>query len=194
MRRLTLGLSAAVGAAGLAVLAARAPALVARKAPPVLNFTVKNIDGKDVRLADYAGKVLLVVNVASECGYTPQYAGLQQLHDKFKDKGLRVLGFPANNFGGQEPGTEAEIKRFCTGRYKVAFDLFAKVSAAGADIHPFFKHLTTAANPALKGAIGWNFEKFLINRKGELIARYKSDVEPDDDALVKAVAKALAEK
>lgn len=184
---------AAVGIAALAALCGPATALIARKAPTVHNFIVNNIDGKAVKLADYAGKVLLVVNVASECGYTPQYAGMQKLHEKYKDKGLRVLGFPANNFGGQEPGDAAAIKRFCSTRYKVTFDLFAKVSAGGADIHPFLKHLTADANPKLKGGIEWNFEKFLINKKGELIARFKSGVEPDADELVKAIEKALKE-
>jgi glutathione peroxidase len=185
--------AALVGMSVVAAFSAGALALVARKVPPVLNFTVKNIDGKDVALSSYAGKVLLVVNVASECGYTPQYADLQKLHDKYKAKGLRVLGFPANNFGAQEPGTEAEIKRFCSTRYKVTFDLFAKVSAGGEDIHPFFKHLTTAADPKIKGPVEWNFEKFLINKRGELIARFKSGVEPTADELIRAVEKALAE-
>jgi glutathione peroxidase len=155
----------------------------------VLNHTVKTIDGKDVNLAEkYKGKVLLFVNVASRCGYTGQYKDLEALHQKYKDKGLVLLGFPANNFGGQEPGTDAEIKEFCSSKYSVTFDMFSKISVKGDDEHPLYKALT-----AKVGKPGWNFEKILVNKKGEVVARFKSGVTPLGEELTGAVEKALAE-
>ena len=155
-----------------------------------LTGTVKKIDGTEVDLASYKGKVVLVVNVASRCGYTGQYAGLQKLYDSYKDKGLVVLGFPANEFGAQEPGTDAEIATFCSSKYGVTFDMFSKIVVKGPNKAPLYKALTEGATPA--GEVGWNFEKFLIGRDGQIIGRYKSGVGPDAAELTKAVETALA--
>lgn len=153
-----------------------------------LNFKMKNIDGQSVDLEDYEGKVVLIVNVASKCGLTPQYEGLQALYEKYKDKGFVVLGFPCNQFGGQEPGTEAEIKAFCTGRYDVTFPMFSKVDVNGGDAAPLYKYLTSQdTKPAGKGDISWNFEKFLIDRDGQLIHRFSPRTRPNDAELVKAI-------
>jgi len=154
-------------------------------------FTVKDIDGKELNLATFKGKVVVVVNVASQCGYTSQYANLQRLHEQFKDQGLIVLGVPANNFGGQEPGTESEIKAFCTGDYGVTFPMLSKLSAGGADQAPLFAFLT-ASNAELAAPISWNFEKFLVDKEGKVISRFNSGVEPDGEELVSAVKEALA--
>lgn len=161
----------------------------------VLDFKMRDIDGKDVKLKKYKGNVLLVVNTASKCGYTPQYEGLQATYAKFQDKGFYVLGFPANNFGGQEPGTETEIKEFCTSKYKVTFPMFAKISVKGDDIDPLYKYLTAKeTNPDFAGDITWNFNKFLIDRKGKVVARFTSKDKPDGEAVTAAVEKYLAEK
>jgi glutathione peroxidase len=160
------------------------------EAPSPLSGEVKKIDGSAVDLSKYRGKVVLVVNVASRCGYTPQYAGLQKLHDTYKDKGLVVLGFPANEFGGQEPGSDAEIAGFCSSKYGVTFDMFSKIVVKGPGIAPLYKTLTESADP--KGDIGWNFEKFLIGRDGKIVGRYKSGVAPDDAKLKAAIEAALA--
>jgi glutathione peroxidase len=156
----------------------------------VSDITVKTIDGKEKPLKDYAGNVLLIVNVASYCGYTPQYKGLEQLSQKYKDQGLRVLGFPCNDFGAQEPGTNDEIQQFCDRTYGVTFELFDKVHAKGADQHPLYKTLTDSVTPA--GAVSWNFEKFLIAKKGEVVARYRSGVTPDSPELIDAIEKELS--
>lgn len=153
----------------------------------VSDIAVKDIDGKDTTLKAYAGKVLLIVNVASECGYTPQYAGLQALHEKMSSKGLAVLGFPCNDFGGQEPGSEAQIKSFCTENYKVTFPMFSKVSIKGADKHPLY----TALQSATGSEVGWNFEKFLVSKDGKVLKRFGSDVEPDSPELMAAIEAAL---
>ncbi len=158
----------------------------------VYDFTMKDIDGKDVPLADYKGKVLLVVNVASRCGFTRQYAGLEKLYRSYADKGFVVLGFPANNFMGQEPGTEAEIKSFCTLTYGVTFPMFSKISVKGKDIHPLYAFLTSKElHPEHGGAISWNFNKFLVGRDGRILARYGSRTEPEDPGLAAAIEKAL---
>ena len=154
-----------------------------------LTGKVKKIDGTEVDLAGYKGKVVLIVNVASRCGYTGQYAGLQKLYDAYKDKGLVVLGFPANEFGSQEPGTDAEIATFCSSKYGVTFDMFSKIVVKGADKSPLYKTLTESADP--KGEVGWNFEKFLIGRDGKVVGRYKSGVAPDDATLKAAIEAAL---
>lgn len=143
----------------------------------VYDFKLKNIDGKEFKLSKYKGKKILIVNTASKCGFTPQYAELQKLADQYKDK-LVVIGFPANNFGGQEPGANAEIHEFCQKNYGVAFPLSEKVSVKGDDISPLFQYLTTAPNPDFTGDIKWNFEKFLIDENGKLIRRYRSKVTP----------------
>jgi len=157
----------------------------------VYDFTLPSIDGSDAPLAQYKGKVLLLVNVASKCGYTPQYAGLESLYEKYKDQGLVVIGFPANNFGAQEPGTNDEIKSFCTRTYHVSFPMYAKVSVKGDDKTPLYHYLTEEANPATKGEIGWNFTKFLVDRNGRVIARFESKIKPEDPGLTGAVEKAL---
>jgi len=168
-----------------------APVAVLFAASSVYDFTLPSIDGQDAPLSQFKGKVLLLVNVASKCGYTPQYAGLEALYEKYKDQGLVVVGFPANNFGSQEPGTNAEIKTFCTRNYKVTFPMYAKVSVKGDDKTPLYHYLTEEANPATTGDIRWNFTKFLVGRNGKVVARFESKVKPDDGELVAAVEKEL---
>jgi glutathione peroxidase len=160
----------------------------------IYDFKLPNLAGKPVDLSQYKGKTVLIVNTASNCGYTKQYAGLQQLHEKYGKDGLAILGFPANNFGGQEPGSDAEIIEFCQKNYGVSFDMFSKVSVKGADKAPFFTYLTQDANADLTGEIGWNFEKFLVSRDGKLVARFKSGSAPDSKELVGAVEAELAKK
>ena len=143
------------------------------------NFTLNTIDGVPNKMSTYQGKVCLIVNVASRCGYTSQYANLEKVYQEYKNKGFMVLGFPANNFGGQEPGTDQEIKTFCSSSYNVNFNMYGKISVKGNDKHPLFTFLTSgAANSNLAGEIGWNFEKFLIDKNGKLIKRYKSNIDP----------------
>lgn len=161
----------------------------------IFDYKMKNIDGKDVKLKKYKGNVLLVVNTASKCGYTPQYESLQATFDKYNDKGFYVLGFPANNFGEQEPGTEKEIKEFCTSKYKVTFPMFAKISVKGDDKDPLYDFLTSkVTNPEFAGDITWNFNKFLIDRKGNIVARFSSKEKPDSEAVTQAIEKYLAAK
>lgn len=155
------------------------------------SFKVKNIDGDDFSLESYKGKVILIVNTASKCGYTKQYDGLQKLFDTYKDQGLVVLGAPANNFGGQEPGTEEEIKEFCSLTYSVEFPMLSKVSVKGKDQHPLFSWLTSEENPDFKGDIKWNFEKFLISKDGKLLHRFRSGTTPQSKEMIAAVEKAL---
>ncbi len=160
-----------------------------------LQFKMKDIAGKEVDLATYKGKVVLVVNVASKCGYTKQYKGLQELYDKYKADGLVVIGVPANEFGGQEPGQDDEIAKFCESKYGVTFPMMGKVVVKGEGKAPLYKHLTEKeTNPKHAGEIGWNFEKFLISRNGEVVGRYKSSVDPLADTLTEAVKKELAVK
>jgi glutathione peroxidase len=177
---------------------------------PLAAIPLKTIRGGDASLGDYAGRVLLVVNVASKCGLTPQYEGLEALYGKYRDEGLVVLGFPANDFGAQEPGSNAEIENFCTTNFGVDFPMFEKLVVTGPDKHPLYAALTEAAPEAanaggfrerLKGygmtpnrapELLWNFEKFLIGRDGEVAARFSPDTAPDDPALVAAIEQALA--
>ena len=155
----------------------------------VYDFTVKSIDGKDVKLSQYKGKKLLIVNTASECGFTPQYKELEQLYKKHGDK-VTVLGFPANNFGGQEPGTEAQIATFCEKNYGVTFPLFSKVSVKGIDTAPLFKFLADRTqNGAVSDAPTWNFCKYLVDEKGHVLKFYKSDVTPMSAALLADIMK-----
>jgi glutathione peroxidase len=154
-----------------------------------LDFTVKDIDGNDYNLAQLKGKVVMLVNVASRCGYTKQYTGLQKLYDEKKDSGLVIVGFPANNFKGQEPGTNEEIKTFCNSKYGVTFPMMSKISVKGDDQHPLYKMLTTE-----KGEVTWNFNKFLVGRDGKVIEHFDSKVTPDSEQLNKAVDEALAAK
>jgi glutathione peroxidase len=147
----------------------------------VLQFNVKSIDGKDFPLKELKGDVLLIVNVASQCGFTPQYDGLEKLYEKYKGRGFKVLGFPCNQFGAQEPGSEKEIKQFCETSFGVTFPLFAKIDVNGKDAHPLYKYLTEQ-KPGVLGTEGikWNFTKFLIDRSGEPIKRYAPQVKPED--------------
>jgi glutathione peroxidase len=156
----------------------------------VHSFSVNANDGRPVSLSEYSGKVLLIVNTASRCGFTPQYKGLEELYQRYKDQGLVVLAFPANNFMGQEPGTDQEIRNFCELNYKVTFPLFAKSSVKGADISPLFRYLTE--RPALQGPVTWNFNKFLVDKTGQLVARFDSRMTPLAPELVAAVEKELS--
>jgi len=169
-------------------------ALTPKKTMSIYNFKLKTLEGKDLDLNTLKGKVVLIVNTASKCGYTKQYAGLQALSEKYKGKGLAVVGFPANEFGGQEPGSDADISLFCQKNFGVTFQMMSKVVVKGADKSPIFKYLTEEANPELKGEIGWNFEKFLISRDGKLVSRYKSAVTPESAELTSAVEAELAKK
>jgi glutathione peroxidase len=153
------------------------------------DFTMKDIEGKDIKLDKFKGNVLLVVNVASKCGYTPQYEGLQATYIKYKDQGFTVLGFPANNFMGQEPGTNEEIKEFCTSKYKVTFPMFAKISVKGADQDPLYNFLTTQTD--FKGDISWNFNKFLVDRNGKVINRFGTRETPEGQTITSAIEAAL---
>lgn len=151
----------------------------------IYDFKVPALDGGEINMADFKGKKIMIVNTASECGFTPQYEDLQKLHEKYKDK-LVIIGFPANNFGGQEPGSNEEISSFCKKNYGVTFKMAEKVSVKGADIHPLFKYLTEeAAKKGIKDPIGWNFTKFLIDEKGKLIGVYSSKVKPGSEEIVK---------
>ena len=158
--------------------------MVGAPADNVYQFTITSIDGKEIKLSDFEGKKMLLVNTASECGFTKQYAGLQELSEKYGDK-LVVIGFPANNFGGQEPGSNTEIKGFCEKNFGVTFLLAEKSSVKGEDISPLFAYLTAADNPDFTGDIKWNFEKFLVDEHGKLIHRFRSKVEPMSDAVIR---------
>jgi glutathione peroxidase len=172
-----------------------AAAVPPKKAKTIYDFTVKDIDGNDVKLKKYKGKVALVVNVASKCGYTPQYEGLQAIYEKYKAQGFVVLGFPANNFKNQESGTNAEIKEFCESKYKVTFPMFAKISVLGEDQEPLYKYLTSKeTNPQYAGDITWNFNKFLVDKNGKILARFTSKDTPQSEAVTQAIEKALAQK
>lgn len=176
----------------LAATLAFSPSQAAGK--PVLNHTMKSIDGKDINLArDFRGKVILFVNVASACGYTNQYSGLQDLHGKFGAKGLVVVGVPSNEFGSQEPGTNEEIARFCKREFKVSFPMMAKVEIKGDRACGLYKDLASKkTNPAFGGEVGWNFTKFLVGKNGTCVGRFDSGIEPSDPTLLAAIEKALA--
>lgn len=165
------------------------------KLAPALNFEMETLDGKKVNLAEkYQGKVVLLVNVASKCGYTPQYKGLQALHEKYAERGLAIVGVPSNQFGRQEPGTSEEIAEFCETNYGVTFDMLAKVNVrAGKEGQaPLYKYLTSKeTNPKHAADVKWNFEKFLIDSNGEVIGHYRSKVKPESKELVSAIEKAL---
>jgi len=156
----------------------------------IYDFTLPSIDGKPMPLADFKGKVVLVVNVASRCGYTPQYSALESLYEKYKDQGFVIVGFPANNFGAQEPGTNEEIKTFCSRKYNVMFPLYSKVSVKGDDQTPLYQYLTKQTDPSIAGEIKWNFTKFLVDRNGHVV-RFESAVTPDSQEVVSAVEKQL---
>ena len=158
----------------------------------IYDFIMKDIDGQDIKMDQYRGKVLLIVNVASKCGYTKQYEGLQKIYLKYRNQGFLVLGFPANNFLSQEPGTDEEIKTFCSTKYNVTFPMFSKISVKGDDKHPLYRFLTeTQSNPEFAGEIKWNFNKFLVDKSGKIIARFDSGVKPEDDELINTIEKTL---
>ena len=158
----------------------------------IYDFTMKSIDGQPVSLKDYNGKVVMLVNVARKCGFTPQYAGLEKLYEKYKDRGFVIVGVPANNFAQQEPGTNEEIKKFCSGKYNVTFPMMAKVSVLGEDETPLYRFLTDkSANPQVGGDIKWNFTKFLFDRNGKPVARFEPAVTPDSPEVQNAVESAL---
>ena len=185
-------LTALLVLAPLSVVSADDPA---KRPGCVLDFHVKDIDGKDVDLAKYRGKVLMIVNTASQCGNTPQYKDLEAIYEKYKEQGFEVLAFPANEFGSQEPGDNSQIKEFCTTKYKVSFPLFSKIVVDGRDIHPLYQFLTSdATDPKFAGKIQWNFAKFLVNRKGEIIDRFQPRENPSGGKVTGAIEKALAEK
>jgi len=158
----------------------------------VYPFTLETINGQQKPLAEYKGKVLLIVNTASKCGFTPQYGDLQTLYETYKGRGFEILAFPANNFMHQEPGSDEEIKKFCDLRFKVRFPLFSKISVKGKDIHPLFAYLTS--QPGLEGDVSWNFNKFLVDSEGKLIARYGSRTKPQDRELIAQLEKALPQR
>ncbi|WP_406699482.1 glutathione peroxidase [Singulisphaera sp. Ch08] len=166
----------------------------AKKPTSVLSFQVNDIDGKPVDLSKYKGEVLLIVNTASQCGFTPQYEGLEAVYEKYKGQGFEVLAFPANEFGRQEPGSDAEIKTFCSSKFNVKFPLFSKIVVKGEGIHPVYQFLTEPeTNPKFAGPISWNFAKFLVNRKGEVIARFLPKDAPESAKVTSEIEKALAE-
>jgi glutathione peroxidase len=161
----------------------------------IYDFRVADIDGNDVNLADYKGRVLLVVNVASKCGFTPQYKGLQKIYGDYRDRGFEILAFPSNDFMGQEPGTNEQIKTFCQLNYNVGFPMFSKISVKGKSIHPLYSYLTDkSTNPKFAGAITWNFNKFLIDRKGNIVNRFDSRTDPQSQEVIKAIEQALEEQ
>ncbi|HEX8456715.1 MAG TPA: glutathione peroxidase [Pyrinomonadaceae bacterium] len=158
----------------------------------VYDFTLKDSKGKDVRLEEFRGQVVMLVNVASKCGYTPQYEGLQKIYERYQERGFTILGFPANNFGAQEPGTNEEIQQFCRINYGVTFPVFAKISVKGEDKHPLYKYLTgKETNPEFAGEIKWNFNKFLVGRDGRILARFDSADEPESAKVTQAIEAAL---
>jgi len=182
-----------VAAAALAAFGIASGVWAEEATVQVTKYTMKDIDGRDVDLGSYQGKVLMLVNVASKCGLTPQYTQLVQIHEKYRDRGFEVLGFPANDFMGQEPGTNEEIKTFCSTRFGVEFPIFSKISVKGDDIDPLYAELTsTEANGSFGGEIKWNFTKFLVGRDGKVIARFEPQVKPDAPEVVSAIEAAMA--
>lgn len=158
----------------------------------LLDFTMKTIDGVEKPLSAYRGQVLLIVNTASECGYTPQYESLQKLYETYHDSGFRILAFPSNDFGGQEPGPDAVIKKFCTTNYKITFDLFSKITVKGKNIHPLYAFITRA--PGVAGDVKWNFQKYLVDRSGTIVSKFMSEVDPMSDVVRANVDSLLSRK
>jgi glutathione peroxidase len=176
-------------------LSLAAAAAVCNGASSVYEFTPKSIDGQPAPLGAYKGKVLLLVNVASKCGFTPQYKGLEATYEEYKDKGLVIVGFPANNFMAQEPGTNEEIKTFCTRTYNVTFPMMSKISVKGDDQADLYKYLTDkTAHPETGGDIKWNFTKFLVDRNGNIVARFEPATRPDSPEVKAAIEKALVQE
>jgi glutathione peroxidase len=158
----------------------------------LLDLSARRLAGSEEPLSRYRGKVLLIVNTASECGYTPQYAGLEALYERYRDKKFSVLGFPSNDFGEQEPGDDRQIGAFCKSNYGVEFPMFSKVRVLGADAHPVYAYLTSLPKP-IGGPVEWNFQKYLVDRKGNVVARFESETKPNDPALVAAIEHLLSE-
>ncbi|MEA2639598.1 MAG: glutathione peroxidase [Chloroflexota bacterium] len=156
----------------------------------MLEFTMKRLDGREESLTDYRGKVLMLVNVASYCGNTPQYEGLQELYAQYNSQGFEVLGFPANNFGAQEPGSDVEIARFCDSNYGVTFPMFSKISVKGPDMHPLYTEITSTP-PPVGGPVTWNFQKYLVDRSGKVVAKFSPETEPDDPRVVAKIVELL---
>lgn len=174
-----------VGILGVARISAESPS-------SVHDFTMETITGDSLSLSEFHGKVLLVVNVASKCGFTPQYEGLQEIYEKYSEQGFAVLGFPANNFANQEPGTDSDIQEFCSTNYGVTFPMFSKISVKGEDQHPLYTYLTSEeTNPEFAGEITWNFNKFLIGKDGQILNRFKSKDKPQSDKVIKSIKNAL---
>jgi len=157
----------------------------------IYNFTLPSIDGKPMPLSDFKGKVILMVNVASQCGYTPQYTALEALYEKYKDRGFVIVGFPANDFGAQEPGTNDQIKTFCSRKYSVTFPLYSKISVKGSNQAPLYQYLTEKTDSSIKGDIKWNFTKFLVDRNGHVVRRFEPAVTPDSKEVVNDVEQLL---
>jgi glutathione peroxidase len=170
---------------GLFIMATQA------SAASLYDFTLPSLEGKPMPIADFKGKVILMVNVASRCGYTPQYKALESVYEKYKDQGFVILGFPANNFGAQEPGTNEEIKTFCSRTYNVSFPMFSKVSVKGDDETPVYNYLTKSPKPEIAGEIKWNFTKFLVDRNGNVVHRFEPAVTPDAPEVITAIEKLL---
>jgi glutathione peroxidase len=160
--------------------------------PKLYSFVMKTIDGKEKSLSDYQGKVLLIVNVASKCGHTPQYKDLEDVFNKYKNRGFVILGFPANNFLRQEPGTDEEIMKFCTLNYGVTFDMFSKISVKGKDQHPFYQFLTQ--EPSVAGEVKWNFQKYLVDRKGNVVEKFAPGTKPTEKEVIDKIEQLLAQK
>jgi glutathione peroxidase len=178
-----------VSGAALALLLAGA---AAAPEASVLDFTLKRIDGTEQNLGDYRGQVLLLVNVASKCGLTPQYDALEDLYEKYRERGFAVLGFPANDFAGQEPGSDSEIASFCRSSYGVEFPMFSKITVKGEGQHPLYRKLTSLPAP-IGGEVQWNFQKYLVNRHGEVVAKFDPRTKPDDPALVAKLEELLGQ-
>src|SRR5271155_5809299 len=157
----------------------------------IYDFTLPSIDGQPLPLSNFKGKVVLVVNVASRCGFTPQYTALESIYEKYKNQGFVILGFPANNFGGQEPGTNEEIKTFCNRKYSVTFPIYSKISVKGSDQAPLYAYLTKDTGPGVRGDIKWNFTKFLVDRSGNVVQRFEPAVTPDSKEMTAAIEKQL---
>jgi glutathione peroxidase len=174
-----------------AIVAAERPTEMSTQMSDALDVTMTSLDGRTVDLNRYRGKVVLMVNVASECGYTYQYEGLQNLHDRYTDRGLKILGFPSNDFGSQEPGSNGEIQDFCERNYGVRFDMFSKIPVTGSAKVELYKFLTSRSSSPFPGEVAWNFEKFLVGRDGKIINRFKSPVEPESRTMIGAIEAAL---
>ena len=182
-RRLSFGILS------FAILLTMATSLLAGTG--VYSFTLKSIEGRPAPLAAYKGKVVLLVNVASQCGYTPQYSALEAIYEKYKDRGFVILGFPANNFGAQEPGTNEEIRTFCTRKYSVTFPMYSKISVKGDDQAPLYTYLTKETGAGIAGEIQWNFTKFLVDRDGKVVQRFEPAITPDSKEVTAAIDKQL---